>query len=186
MSSPRKLPRFHFLPAAGLLTLALLGLGLAQEEKLPPSVVTSLKGHSEAVYAVTYTADGQYLVTGSFDRTVKVFETTGGKEFKSYGGPQGHQNLVLAVALSPDNTLIASGGSDNTAKIWDFPSGKAIRSLAHAAEMQGVALSPDGKVLAGAGKDGVVRLWNPTDGKELFTLKGHEGPVLGVSFSGNN
>src|SRR4051812_26781575 len=124
------------LPPRGMLTLvlltsSLLGLSLAQKpEDLPPNTVT-LKGHTEPVYSVIYSADGKYVVTGSFDRTIKMFEAASGKEFKTFGGAQGHRDLVLAVALNPDNTLIASASADTTAKVWDFPAGKATRSLAH-------------------------------------------------------
>src|SRR5262245_42718795 len=159
----------RFRGSIALVTLVtLLGLSLAQKDELPPEVVATLKGHTEAVYVVGYSPDGKYVVTGSYDRTLKVFEAATGKEFKTFAGPQGHQQLVIALALSPDGTFIASGSSDNTVKVWDFPSSKAIRSLAHPAEINGVALSPDGKLLAGAGKDGIVKLWNAADGKQLF------------------
>src|SRR5215831_18654963 len=172
--------------AALLLSTGLLGLLAApKDDNTPAAVVTTLKGHGEAVYAVAYNPDGKFIVTASFDRTLKVFDAKSGKEFKTFGGQQGHQNLVVSVALSPDGTLIASGSADNTAKVWDFPSSNALRSLAHGAAVQAVAISPDGTRLAGAGKNGVVKIWDTKDGKELYTLKGHDGAVTGVSFSGN-
>src|SRR5487761_1822223 len=94
----------------------------AAEEPLAPGLVATLKGHREAIYSVAFTPDGKHLVTGSGDRSIKVWDSATGKEIKSFGGPSGHQNLVLSVSLSPDGSLIASGSSDNTAKVWDFPS----------------------------------------------------------------
>src|SRR5262245_18007993 len=139
--------------AALLLSAGLFGVLAAEKDDnaLPAAVTTTLKGHSEAVYAVTHSPDGKFVVTASFDRTLKVFDAKSGKEFKSFGGQQGHQNLVVSIALSPDGTLIASGSADNTAKVWDFPSSNALRSLAHGAAVQAVAISPDGTRLAGAG-----------------------------------
>src|SRR5262249_34381953 len=88
-------------PSARHLGLALLGLGvllapwlLAADEAAPPGVVATLKGHTEALYAVAFTPDGQYVVTGSFDKTLKVWDAATGKEFKTFGGPAGHQGLV--------------------------------------------------------------------------------------------
>jgi WD40 repeat protein len=150
-----------------------------------PGLVATLKGHTEAVYAIAFTPDAKFVVTGSGDRAVKVWETATGKEFKTFAGPAGHQNLVLSVAVSPDGGLIASGGSDNSAKIWDFPSNTPLREIAKSEGVPAIAVSPDGTRLAGGGKDGVVHLWNIADGKELFKMAGHSGAVTGIAFNGN-
>ena len=85
----------------------------AADEQLPAGISAALKGHAEAIYAIAYMPDGKHVVTGSFDKTLKVWEAATGKEIKTFGGPQGHQNLVLAVSPSPDGASIASGSSDN-------------------------------------------------------------------------
>src|SRR5271165_4171455 len=87
--------------------------------KIEPSVV--FRGHQDIVYALALSPDGQFLVTGSFDHSVKTWQTATGREWKSYAGPQGHQKMVLCVAYSGDGNNIASGGADNTLKTWDAP-----------------------------------------------------------------
>src|SRR5205809_1396804 len=116
----------------------------ADEPALPDSVVATLKGHTEIVYAAAFSPDGKHVLTGSFDKTLKLWETATGKEIKTFGGAAGHQNLVLSVAFSPDGQYLASGGSDNTAKIWDVPLGSPLRELAFKDEANAVGLSPDG------------------------------------------
>jgi WD40 repeat protein len=157
----------------------------AAEDTTAPGMIATLKGHSEAIYALAFTPDGKHVVTGSGDHTLKVWDSASGKEIKSYGGPTGHQNLVLSVSLSRDGSLIASGGSDNKALLWDFPSSSSLRALAKTEGARVVAVSPDGTKLAGGNKDGQVKIWNSGDGKELFKLEGHRGPVAGVALSGN-
>src|SRR4051794_35513127 len=129
----------------------------ADEPGIPPGTVV-LKGHNETIYAVAFSPDGQQLVTGSFDKTLKLWDARTGKEIKTFGGPTGHQNLVLCVAFHPAGHSIASGSSDNTLKIWDVPSGSPLKDFAHADAVNGLSLSPDGKMLASAGKDGLVKL----------------------------
>src|SRR4051812_16334900 len=92
------------LMLAGLLLCAVL-VPAADE---PAGVVAALRGHSEAVYAVAFTPDGKFVVTGSFDKTLKAWESSTGKELKTFGGPQGHQNLVLSLAFNADGSLLAS------------------------------------------------------------------------------
>src|SRR5438105_3123719 len=105
------------LVAALLAAVGLLNSGTLGADAPPaPGVLATLKGHTEAVYAIGFTPDGKHVLTGSFDRTLKMWETATGKEVKTFGGPQGHQNLVLSLSVSPDGQSVASGGSDNTVK----------------------------------------------------------------------
>lgn len=173
---------------AFLLVLALavvLPEAPAGEDNAAPEVIATMEGHSEAVYSVAFTPDGKYVVSGSGDHTVKVWDSATGKEIKSFGGPAGHQNLVMSVSLCADGSLIASGGTDNTVKVWDFPSSTPLRTLAKSEGASVLAVSPDGAKLAGGDKDGGVKIWNSVDGKELFHLQGHSGAVTGLAFSGN-
>src|SRR4051794_19301754 len=91
-------------PLGGAFTALLIALGVAaaDEAASPPGLVATLKGHTEAVYAVAFSPDGKYAVTGSFDKTIKLWEAATGKEIKTFDGPAGHQNLVLSVTVSPD------------------------------------------------------------------------------------
>ena len=104
LSAPVRVSAFALLLFAFTITYA-------ADDPLPPGVAVLLKGHTEAVYAVAFTPDGKYVVTASFDKTLKVWETETGKEYKSFAGATGHQNLVLSVAISPDGTAVASGSS---------------------------------------------------------------------------
>lgn len=169
---------------AGCLSLGLPWLG-SQEKGAQdgPPVVATLKGHSELVYSVAFSPDGKYLVTGSFDNTLKLWEVATGKEIKTFAGPGGHKKMVLSVSFSPDGQMVASGGADNTLKVWDVPVSTPQRSVPGGETA--TAVSPDGSKVAGGGKDGSVRIFNQADGKELFKLAGHQGPITGLSFNAN-
>src|SRR5438067_985510 len=74
-----------------LLAGSLLGSFLlaADEPPAPPGVTATLKGHKEMTYGIAFSPDGKYLATGSFDQTVKLWETATGKEIKTFDGPAG-------------------------------------------------------------------------------------------------
>ena len=82
------------------------------------TVVGTLEGHTDPVYAVAWSPDGKTLATASFDSTIRLWDATTRKEIKKY---EGHSKLALAVAIAPDGKHILSGGQDNPAKIWDYP-----------------------------------------------------------------
>src|SRR5437588_266038 len=104
--------------AAGCLALA----GVAQGQAGKPNV---LVGHTDPVYSVDFTPDGSLIVTGSFDKTVKLWDAATLNPVRSFSG---HTNLVLTVAVSRDGARIASGSLDNTIKLWDVPGSAAKAS----------------------------------------------------------
>src|SRR5438132_8547829 len=141
--------------------LFLVGIRVATVHGEPApadGIVATLEGHTEIVSAVAFSPDGKHVVTGSFDKTLRVWETRTGKEIKMFGGASGHQDLVLSVAFSRDGRFLASGSSDKTAKLWDMPLSGPLREFTQADAVTAFAVSPDGAKLAGAGKTGTVRI----------------------------
>jgi WD40 repeat protein len=172
---------FGFILLVGLI----LSLeGTAQEPLSVPAVKT-FPGHTEAIYSVAFSPDGKVIATGSFDKTIKLYDVTTGKEIRTYGGATGHQSLVLSVAISKDGFFLASGGSDNNAKIWDIPVSTPLKEYLHGDAVTSIAMPTDGKTVAAGSKDGTVKLWNPLDGKQLLNLVAHPGGVTGVAFTPN-
>ncbi|MFN6305885.1 MAG: protein kinase domain-containing protein [Microcystis sp.] len=75
----------------------------------------TLTGHSNVVWSVAYSPDGRYLASGSWDKTIKIWEVATGKELRTLTG---HSEAVYSVVYSPDGRYLASGSSDKTIKIW--------------------------------------------------------------------
>src|SRR5439155_8684800 len=146
--------------------------------------ISTLSGHGDAVYSIAFVGDGRQVVTGSFDRTIRLWDATTGRELRVFGGAQGHQNYVLSVSVAADGRRLASGGSDAAVTLWDLPADAAPRLFAHPDGVLGLAVSPDGQKLATAGRDGRVRLWDALGGTRLAELSGFDGPVTGVAFAG--
>ncbi len=142
----------------------------------------TLVGHSSGVSSVAFSPDGQRLASGSHDKTVKIWDSTTGKELLSL---KGHEDLVYSVAFSPDGQRLASGSHDKTVKIWDSATGKELLALkGHVGWVTSVAFSPDGRHLASGSYDKTVKIWDSATGKELFTIRGHDGETgYSVAFS---
>lgn len=177
------------LPCRQVLALAVLvagscGLLVAQApDAFRPAAV--LKGHDDPIYSIAVAPGGRLVATGSFDRTIRLWDLTTGKEARSLGGKNGHQNQVLSVTFSPAGDVLASGGSDNVVKLWDLPSAKPAVTFAHPAAATRGAVAPDGKAAVIAYADGAIKLWSLPDVKPGPTLTGHTGAVTGLAFAPN-
>jgi WD40 repeat protein len=137
--------------------------------------------HGDAVWAVAYSPDGRSALTGSLDKTARLWDAASGKEIAALR----HDAAVGAVAYSPDGRAVLTGSADGAARLWDAGSGEEIATLRHDGPVYAVAYSPDGRtVLTGSGdlRKGEARLWDAASGKELATLR-HDKEVRVVTFS---
>jgi len=80
-----------------------------------------LSGHTDQVTSLVFSSDGASLVSGSFDRTVKLWDVQTGGVVKTFSG---HSSWVFSVSISADHTRIASGSDDYTIHLWDIQTGE--------------------------------------------------------------
>jgi WD40 repeat protein len=147
----------------------------------PPPWLRSLEGHTSVVTAVALSPDGGWIVSGSWDRTVKVWEAATGRLLRSL---EGHTRDVTAVALSPDGGWIVSGSADGTVKVWEAATGRLLRSLeGHTGWVTAVAVSPDGGWIVSGSNDKTVKVWEAATGRLLRSLEGRTGWVTAVAVS---
>ena len=149
-------------------------------------LITTMSGHTGVVYGLAFTKDGS-LVSGSWDRSVKVWNVKERKESQSFMLRQFQPDLQYAltgVACSPDGKLLALCGEEKVVKLVDAKTGQIVHLLeGHDDVVARVAFSPDGKLLASAGFDGVICVWDILTGKVKHTLTGHTTWVFSVAFS---
>jgi WD40 repeat protein/serine/threonine protein kinase len=140
-----------------------------------------IKDGSNEVYFVAFSPDGRTLLTGSRDKTLKLWEVKDGRKLRIFVG---HEDWVNGVAFSPDGKLVVSGSDDKTVRLWDVATGKLFRVLTgHAGVVHGVAFSPDGAKIVSASSDRALKLWETKTGAELLTLTGHANWIWTVAFS---
>jgi len=109
----------------------------------PPAPIATLErkleGHTGRVYSVAVSPDGKWAVSGSGDKTVKIWDLETGECRATL---EGHTGEVHCVAVTPDGKRILSGASDNTIRVWDAQSGQPTAILTSKIFVNGIALLP--------------------------------------------
>ena len=141
----------------------------------------TIRGHESAVACVAFSPDGKRIVSGSVDKTIKVWDAATGAELMTL---RGHEGDVTCVLFSPDGKHIVSGSDDKTVKVWDTATGAELMTLrGHSDKVWSVAFSRDGRRIVSGGKDNTIKLWDGSTGAEVMTLRGHSDMVWWVAFS---
>ncbi|KAH8690887.1 putative G-protein beta WD-40 repeat-containing protein [Talaromyces proteolyticus] len=85
-----------------------------------------LEDHSGDVSSVTFSPDGQMLVSGSNDKTIKFWNPITGELQRTL---EGHSNRIRAVKFLPDGHMLASRCVDDIIKLWDPTTGELRQTL---------------------------------------------------------
>ncbi|XP_077215242.1 transducin family protein / WD-40 repeat family protein [Tasmannia lanceolata] len=94
-----------------------------------------------------------------------------------------HKEGVTALSLSPNSTCLASGSLDHSVKLYKFPGGEFQSNVTRfTLPIRSLAFNKSGSLLAAAGDDEGIKLIATIDGSVSRVLKGHKGPVTGLSF----
>jgi len=111
-----------------------------------------LRAHILPLTNCAFNKSGDRFITGSYDRTCKVWNTLTGEELLTL---EGHKNVVYAIAFNnPFGDKVVTGSFDKTAKIWNSATGELLQTLrGHTTEI--VCLSFDPQVSGTAGLDGI-------------------------------
>jgi WD40 repeat protein len=150
--------------------------------------------HDSSISSVTFSPDGKWLLSASWDKTARVWNTSTGQEVSHIT----HEGRIDTAVFSPDGRYVASGSieGDSTVKVWEASSGREIFQIPTSTMVSGLAFSPNRRWLAVSHgspsslgwyiwpprEDTTVTVWEVPSGQKVADLK-HDSSVSSLAFS---
>lgn len=134
--------------------------------------------------SVTFSPTGRFLASGSYDKTVQLWNIATGIDFLVLW----HDDFVTSVAVSSNGAVLAaatrSGGFFlGEIKLWSVPGGWELLAIPYPSHIYCITFSPEGEVLASGSYYNTIRLWDVATGRSLRVWTGHTKWVVCIAFS---
>ena len=149
----------------------LIAVGLDSGDIIILDAVTGIRRsvlskHTRQVNSLTFSLDGTFLVSGSDDCTINLWDLQTGGVIKTF---HGHKDWVWAVSISPDCTMIASGSHDEKICLWDVGTGECCHIIdGHKGSVKFISFSPrNPQLLISASRDYTIQQWNTITGHQI-------------------
>ena len=142
------------------------------------------------ILSIAITPDGRRAVSGSKDRTLRLWDLDNGQCLHAL---KGHEGWIFCVGITPDGRYAVSGGEDQSVRVWSLARGQSQQPSqeVHNDSVNDVSITPDGLCAVSVSGsnlrvDDTLRIWNLSNGECLRVLKGHRSWIQCVSVSPDN
>jgi WD40 repeat protein len=178
------------IAGGGAVALAILAFVLMPAGPGAGQRLFTLTGHAGPVTAVAFSPSGGTLVSGSIDKSIKIWDAGTGQLLRTLTG---NSDVVSSVAFVPNGKRIVSGSFDRTVDIWDADTGQPVRTLRSdqtyswevPAAVWSLAISPQGTEIISGSADAAVRVWNIATGELVRVLRGQSDVITSVAYYPN-
>lgn len=173
-----------FNPLGDWIALGVSGAGqLLVWEWQSEQYIMKQQGHSNVMSSLTYSSDGNFIVTGAYDGKVKVWNVQNGFCILTFSE---HTSGVTAVDFSRNKKFFITASLDGTVRAFDMIRYRNFRTLTapRLVQFSSVAIDYSGEFVAAGAQDIFeIHLWSMKHGKLVEVLSGHEAPVMTLDFS---
>ena len=146
----------------------------------------NLPGDTEQIHTLAFLPDSRTFISLDIDGTTQLWDVDTGNS-RLIG--KGNEQWTRMSKFSPDGKYLATADSDGNVRVWDITTkpphqSASLRVFEEDKEyVSTLELSPDGKTLLVASESETIQAWDITTGNQRFTVTGHIGPMLHLTFS---
>ena len=146
----------------------------------------NLPGDTEQIHTLAFSPDGKTFASLDIDGKAQLWDVDTGTSQLTLSG---NEEWTRMSKFSPDGKYLATADSDGNVRVWDITTKPPHQSASlrvfkeNREDVSTLELSPDGKTLLVASEFETIRAWDITTGKQRFTITGHIGPMLHLTFS---
>jgi WD40 repeat protein len=137
--------------------------------------IYTLQGHTDYISSIALTNDNKWLVSGSSDNTIRVWDMQNGECIFILKD----DIWVNTVLISPDSKWIVSENLDDYIKVWDLKTGQCINTF-NAGSITSIIISPDSKWIMIGLIDANIKILNLQSGECIKMLQGHTEHILSM------
>ncbi|CAM6129516.1 unnamed protein product [Calypogeia fissa] len=151
-------------------------------------ILSTLAGHTKRVTSVKFVGRDDLVLTGSADKTVKIWQATEDGPYTCKHTLKDHSGEVRAVTLHATRNYFVTASVDKTWGFYDLNSGLCLAQVGDASVHEGftsAAFHPDGLILGTGTAESLVRIWDVKSQSNVARFEDHTGPVTDISFSEN-
>ncbi|HRI62804.1 MAG TPA: protein kinase [Polyangium sp.] len=139
----------------------------------------TLRGANKSLECLSWSNKGKWIVAGSVDGTVHVWDASGRGDPRVFSG---HRGPVRSVEFNRDDTHFVTASEDGTARIWQLDgAAEPVIIDVRAGPLRAASWSPNGDRLLTSSIRDDVRIWK-ADGHEVASLKGHKADITSATF----
>ncbi|MDI3285235.1 metallophosphoesterase [Polyangium sp. 15x6] len=141
----------------------------------------------EGIFAVAFSPDGEFLVSGGKGDGFVAISTIPAGTLPQNGFTRAahfHRGSVLDFAFRPRTPHVASAADDGTIAVWSLQDGAFLAKLeGHSTAVTSLSFSHDGRLLASRSRDGLVLLWRTDTWEPVARLRSTTNYLAGSVFS---
>ncbi|MEM9180301.1 MAG: TIR domain-containing protein [Pseudomonadota bacterium] len=159
------------------------------EDGVWEDTVLEMPGVRANVTAAAFAPDGEWAITGAFDR-VWIWGHDGDGSWSLKAGLEGHAQPITSTVFSPDGATILSASEDGTARVWtqiDENTWSDEVLTGHGRAVRSAAFSPEGQIIVTGSDDGVAALWQRDEAEQAWTpfqaLQDPDEEIVSATFS---
>ncbi|KAL3506212.1 hypothetical protein ACH5RR_031594 [Cinchona calisaya] len=151
-------------------------------------ILSTLSGHSKKVTSVKFVADGELVLSGSADKTVRLWQGSENGNYDCRHILKDHTAEVQAVTVHATNNYFVTASLDNTWCFYELASGLCLAQVSDGSATEGytsAAFHPDGLILGTGTSSALVKIWDVKSQTNVAKFTEHTTPVTAISFSEN-